>query len=202
MNFTPADTVYSDATPQNVAAVGNAGSNGSASRSDHVHALAAGSVAANQLAETYAVIIGSLTGTTSIVGNGADQTVATKAFTALTAGEAIHIVSSMTFTRTAGAGVVTNYTVQLGATNLIKQSASDGHKRINHTTAQVGNSSRGGIVNEEFRDGGTGAAANIVTLNADYSENPAVFNLLAEVPAGTTYSVTWSYHIIKYRTGV
>lgn len=148
-------------------------------------------------------VIASGQGTTSIVGNGADQTVVSDTFTITpAAGDLVEIISCQSFTRTAGAGVVTNYTVALGATNIVKQAATSGNMRIQRTSAITGSGGRGMIFGEENQENTTGVDGVTVIKSSTYTATPTTFSILAQVPAGSTYSVEYSYCVKLYKTGV
>ena len=150
----------------------------------------------------FPTVLASGSGNTSIVGNGADQTVVADTFTALANSDSVMVISKQSFTRTAGAGTVTNYTVLLDAVQLVKQGASDGNSRIQRTHAQRGSGSRGYLIVEENQEGTTGTAGITVSKVTTHTAASAAFSILAEVPAATTFNVEYSYVVLRMPGGI
>ena len=150
------------------------------------------------------VILASGQGNTSIVGNGADQTVFTDSFTAPSTGDLIIIYMKETFSRTAGAGAGNSYTPKIGPTNLLSQGFNDGTFRLQEALQVSGTGNRGFFIVKEVQDGSTGASAETVITNTTNAFNspPTSVSLLVNVPAGTTYNVEYSYTVIKFRGGI
>ena len=149
-------------------------------------------------------IIASGQGNTSIVGNGAAQTVFTDTLSITPAsGDTVIVHMKETFSRTAGAGVITAYTPMLGATNLLSQGATDGNVRVQHNTSVAGSGGRGYFITKEIQDGATGTAGEtVITNTSSYGAAPTTVSLTLTVPAASTYNVEYSYCVILYKTGV
>lgn len=152
----------------------------------------------------FPTVLASGQGNTSIVGNGADQTVFTDSFTAPSTGDMIVVYMKESFTRTAGAGAGNSYTPKIGATNLLSQAFTDGNFRLQEALQSSGTGNRGFFIVKEVQDGATGTAAETVVTNTTNAFNspPTTVSLLANVPVSTTYNIEYTYCVLKYTGGV
>jgi hypothetical protein len=149
-------------------------------------------------------ILASGQGNTSVVGNGADQTVFTDSFTAPSNGDTIIVYMKESFSRTAGAAAGNSYTPKLGSTNLLSQAFTDGSFRVQESRSAAGTGNRGYFFAKEIQDGTTGTAAETVITNStsSYGALPTTVSLLANIPIGTTYNIEYSYCVVKFNTGI